>query len=201
MNAYPDSRWVGLKFTFEFLDVEAQEDATPASSAEDELSQIGQTLDGGSDATPPFISLEHNRWGLGQHFVPVPESIEGVTTGWVCSPLSNRVTTFASQPYLEFRFSEPHSSIGFTVVFEESTGEHASKIKVETFNAGGTVVSSKTVDNHSATAAVELPSLDDLCPVYSPDRRGLMPRKTVMYTYRKGKQRPQAREDNDHDKI
>lgn len=160
MNAYPDSRWVGLKFTFEFLDVEAQEDATPASSAEDELSQIRQTLDGGSDATPPFISLEHNRWGLGQHFVPIPESIESVTTGWVCSPLSNRVTTFASQPYLEFRFSEPHSSIGFTVVFEESTGEHASQFRVETFNAGGTVVSSKTVENHSATAAVELPTLD-----------------------------------------
>ena len=27
----------------------------------------------------------------------------------------------------------------------------------------------------------------DLCSVYFLDRRGLMPRKTVMYTYRKGK--------------
>ena len=40
MNAYPDTRWVGLRFTFEFVDQEARQDAIPVSSGEAASSHI-----------------------------------------------------------------------------------------------------------------------------------------------------------------
>lgn len=156
MNAYPDTRWVGLVFKFEFVDQEANQDATPYSSSQNTSSQIWQTLDENQEIDCAYTTCEHNRWGLGRGFVPLPDNISGHHTGWVASPLSKNDCTFSSNPYLEFWFSGPHSSIGFTLTFEKATGAHATRFLVETFDASGEVISSKEVENHSVTASVNL---------------------------------------------
>ena len=68
MNAYPDTRWVGLRFTFEFVDQEARQDAIPVSSGEAASSHIRDTLDNTMTQSAAYIHLEHNRWGLGRDF-------------------------------------------------------------------------------------------------------------------------------------
>ena len=89
MNAYPDTRWVGLRFTFEFVDQEARDDAIPSSSAQDPSSQIRQVLDETEKTTAAYANLEHNRWGLSRSFKILPTTISGIQTGWVCSVMSN----------------------------------------------------------------------------------------------------------------
>lgn len=160
MNAYSDARWVGLKFTFEFVGQEAREDAVPSASSGDEASQLSQVIDDNRSLALAFCGLEQNRWGLGHPFSPLPDDITTAQTGWIYSAMSRSDGTFASNPYLEFNFSETHSSIGFTLRFEESTGAHATRFLVRTFDRNGNVISSKQVENHSAIAAVSLLSPD-----------------------------------------
>lgn len=156
MNAYPDTRWVGLIFKFEFIDQEANQDAEPYSSSQNASSQIYQVLDGNSEIDHAYTTCEHNRWGLGRGFEPLPDSYSGHHTGWVASPLSKVDCTFSSNPYLEFYFTEPHSSIGFTLNFEKATGAHATHFIVETFDENDNLISYKEVENHSVSAVVNL---------------------------------------------
>ena len=160
MNAYPDTRWVGLRFTFEFVDQEARGDAIPSSSAQDPSSQIRQVLDETEKTTAAYANLEHNRWGLSRSFKILPTTMSGIQTGWVCSVMSNADCRFTANPYLEFGFTEPHSSIGFSLHFDEATGIKPTQFRVQTFSSSGAVISEQLVENHGNTAVVDLLSPD-----------------------------------------
>ena len=160
MNAYPDTRWVGLRFTFEFVDQEAQMDAIPSSSGEVGASHIADTLDNTVDLSAPYIYLEHNRWGLNQEYKPIPKNHTAKQTGWIGSYISGADCTFASSPYLEFGFTEPHSSIGFTLHFEHITGQHPTRILTQTFDENGNVVSQLETENHTTHCIINLLSPD-----------------------------------------
>lgn len=160
MNAYPDTRWIGLQFKFEFIDQKARQDATPSSSAQYGISQIRQVIDDVREYDTAYVGLDHNRWGLSRNFKLLPDTITRAQTGWMGNTLSNASCRFTSYPYLEFSFTEPHSSIGFSIHFDEMTGSHATSFLVQTFNASGAVLTSKTVENHSALAIVNLLSPD-----------------------------------------
>lgn len=160
MNAYPDTRWVGLRFTFEFVDQEARDDAIPASSAQDPSSQIRQVLDENENTVTAYANLEHNRWGLSRNFKLLPTTISGIQTGWVCSAMSNADCHFTTNPYLEFSFTEPHSSIGFTIHFDEATGVNPTKFWVRTYRNTSTLVSEQYVENHGNMAVINLLSPD-----------------------------------------
>ena len=116
-NAYPDTRWCAMRFRFEFIDQKAQEDASATGSAQNEASQLPQVTDGITRQTMAFLALDHNRWGLGNSFSPLPDVIAEAQTGWITDALSQEDCTFSSDPYLQFDFTEPHSSIGFTIHF------------------------------------------------------------------------------------
>ena len=160
MNPYPDTRWVDLRFTFEFVDQEARQDAIPSSSEEAGGSHIWDTLDDTTDMSAACIYLEHNRWGLGQSFKPIPKNHKGKQMGWICSCLSRADCTFDSNPYLEFCFTEPHSSIGFTLHFEHVTGQHPTKILTQAYDSNGSIISELGTDNHSSHCVINLLSPD-----------------------------------------
>jgi hypothetical protein len=160
MNAYPDARWVALRFRFAFIDQRAREDATPSSSAQHEASQLGQVLDEADQPDGAFVCLEHNRWGLGQKFTFIPRDISHTETGWINSTMSRADCTFASNPYLDFEFMEPHSSIGFSIHFDEPTGQHATRIRVQTYDENGQIIDDVIKENHSALCVINLLSPD-----------------------------------------
>ncbi len=159
MNPYPDTRWCAMSFRFEFIDQEARGDATPTSSDEYGLSNLTQTVDGITD-TLPYIALDHNRWGLGQDFVPVQGDTSQAELGWIAAPLSLSDGTFTTNPYLQFDFAEPHSSIGFTIHFEDGTGCHATEFQMEIYDELGNCIVSKTIENHRSTCVISALSPD-----------------------------------------
>lgn len=159
MNVYPDARWVALRFIFEFVDQKAAQDAMPTSSPQDSMSQIEQTLEDNTLDTA-YTTLEHNRWGLNQNFKPLPDNLSGVHTGWVSSVMSGADCMFEANPYLEFSFSEPHSSIGFSLHFENSTGGHPVRFNVSTYDENNILLTSKDVVNHNVKSVVSLLSPD-----------------------------------------
>ena len=159
MNAYPATRWTNLRFVFEFVDQEAREDATAFASSNDEaVSQLPQITNDQRTQDAAYISLERNRWILseGNRFAPYPDNVHGMQTGYVSYATSNNNALFAYPPYLEFTFSEPHSSIGFTIYFEPITGAHADHFTVETYDANDELISEADVYADSAVAAVNL---------------------------------------------
>lgn len=158
MNAYPDARWVALRFRFAFVDQRAREDATPASSAQQDASQLYQTLDEINQPDGAFVCLEHNRWGLNQAFTFIPRDFSQMETGWIGSAMSRADCTFSSSPYLEFSFTEPHSSIGFTLNFDQPTGQHATRIRVQTYDEYGQIIGNVVKENHSALCVINQPS-------------------------------------------
>ena len=152
LNAYPDTRWCAMRFRFEFIDQKAREDATATGSAQNEVSQLLQVTDGIIKQTAPYIALDHNRWGLGHSFSPLPDVIADAQTGWITDALSGEDCTFSSDPYLQFDFTEPHSSIGFTIHFEEGTGCHATRLRMQVYDA--------ELENHSAVCVINKLSPD-----------------------------------------
>ncbi len=165
MNAYPAARWLGLKFVFEFVDQEARQDAVPSASNEDTLvSQLAQTVNDQRTQDASYVSLERNRWSLaeGNNFRPYPDDVSGAQTGYVSQSPSTNSGRLTYCPYLEFTFSEPHSSIGFTVFFEPTSGVHADHFSVQTYDANDDLISEADVYADSAVAPVNL-----LSPNYS----------------------------------
>lgn len=160
MNAYPDTRWCAMRFRFEFIDQKAQEDASVVGSAQNEASQLPQVTDGITKQTAPFLSLEPNRWGLGHSFSPLPNVIAEAQTGWITDALSREDCTFADAPYLQFDFTEPHSSIGFTIHFEEDTGCHATRFRMQVYDETGLCVTDEELENHSAVCVINKLSPD-----------------------------------------
>lgn len=159
-NAYPDTRWCAMRFRFEFIDQKAQEDASAIGSAQNETSQLPQVTDGITRQSAPFLALDHNRWGLGNSFSPLPDVIADAQTGWITEALSQEDCTFSSDPYLQFDFTEPHSSIGFTIHFEEGTGCHATRFRMQVYDTAGLCVTDEELENHSAVCVINKLSPD-----------------------------------------
>lgn len=160
MNAYPDARWCAMRFRFEFVDQKAREDATALCSVQNEVSQLWQVNDDSTTQDSAFIALDINRWGLGHGFTPVPDTLAGTQTGWVSGNLSKNDCTFESDPFMQFDFSELHSSIGFTIHFEESTGAHATRLRMQIYDASGVCVTDEEIENHSAVCIINKLSPD-----------------------------------------
>lgn len=80
--------------------------------------------------------------------------IADAQTGWITDALSGEDCTFSSDPYLQFDFTEPHSSIGFTIHYEEGTGCHATRLRMQVYDAAGLCVTDEELENHSAVCVI-----------------------------------------------
>lgn len=159
MNAYPDTRWVGLRLRFEFLDPDAAELAIPYSSSQDATSHIDQCLDN-NEELQKYATLELNRWGLGCGYKIMPEDISSMQTGWVCDVLSGVDGVFAVPPYLEFRFPGNQSSVGFTITFDKAANEYPSEFTVTAYDADDVVCGTIHMKTFSPKVVVPMPTLN-----------------------------------------
>lgn len=160
MNAYSDTRWVGLRLRFAFVDPDAASQAQALSSSQEPYSQIGQVLDEVEEANDKYATLEWNRWGLDDGYAIMPNSVSGIQTGWVCSTFSDKNGQFADPPFLAFEFTTKQSSVGFTITFDKTADERPSAFSITTLAQDGSTISYKRVENPGITAAVQLPSTD-----------------------------------------
>lgn len=157
---YTDVRYVGIKITFGLVDTDAAETGVPElpTGAQIPPSQPDQVQSGG-DMTYGIASAEKNQWILDGGAKIMPENLDGVHTGYWSSALSDGNAEFTVPQQLGYSFPQPVSCAGFTLSFDDkSPWNFASKIKIETKDSSGAVVTSAVYDNDKVKFTASQPT-------------------------------------------
>lgn len=155
---YADVRHTAIRVKFGLVDVAAAGDAQPsASSINATASQIGQTVNGAEGMSAKLGTLEPGQFKLDGTFALFPDDVKTEHTGWWSAAQSGEDGAFTTPPTLTFSFTEPHSSIGFTLLFDDKASQYPTDFRVQTFNAAGALVTSIDVaGNDKAECPVTL---------------------------------------------
>lgn len=157
---YADVRYVGIKITFGLVDTDAAETGVLKlpTGAQIPPSQPDQ-VQSGCDMTYGIASAEKNQWILDGSAKIMPENLDGVHTGYWSSALSDGNAEFVTPQVLQYSFPQPVSCIGFTLLFDDkSPWNFASKIKIETKDSSGAVVTSAVYDNDKVKFTASQPT-------------------------------------------
>lgn len=92
------------------------------------------------------ITLERNRWVLDGSFTALGDK----TVHYWSSAISGEDCVLPSPAVIDVRFTQQHSSVGVTLVFEEATGEYCSEVSI-TWYQGSMVKASETFYPDNAT--------------------------------------------------
>lgn len=142
---YPDVRRVELTFSFGVVAPDAAALAVPASSAQSEVSAIGQTLDDVEEMGGKYGGLERSMWVLdgSMRFYPAPSG--DAQTGWNSAGISGDDGAYTAAPWLEFAFPSNQSSFGFTLVFDDTQPQdHPATVVTTAYDADGALLGSLT---------------------------------------------------------
>ena len=156
---YADARWSNLRVSFRLIDNAAAADATPSASEAEAISQLAQLHDGVEGMTDKYATLENGGWPLDGSCNILPDDVSAIQTGW-WSGLSGADGLFVSPPVLTFDFATAHSSIGFTVVFDDKADWYPKEFIVDVYDAADVLLGSETVICTSTYQVVELPATD-----------------------------------------
>lgn len=155
---YTDVRRTEIRVVFGLVDVTAATDAAPdASESLPFASQIEQTTNGADGMGDKYGTLEKDFFQLDGSFSLFPDNPMNHQMGWWSEQLSEDDGTFSNPPTLTFDFSEKHSSMGFTVVFDDKSGQYCTDFAIDTYGIDGKLLThADVIDNDVADCAVEL---------------------------------------------
>lgn len=147
----PARTWRG-RVSFGVFDVTARGDAI-AEAAEQSFSNAAQTLDTVA-SIPQVGTCEQGQFKVDGSMSLFPDNPPaGMNFGWWSSVISGSDGTFMDPPAITYSFTQPHSSIGFTLLFAELIQD----VSVTAYS-GETELGSKTFLGLNTTQAVlELP--------------------------------------------
>lgn len=155
---YADARFCDMRVSFRLIDNTAQADATPtATNYNTALSQLAQTHDGTEKLSKKWATLETGGWPLDGTCYILPASVTGQQTGW-WSDISGADGTFATDPTLIFNFASAHSSIGFTVFFDDKANWYPKTMTITAYDASNAVIDTETVTVTSVKQVIEMPA-------------------------------------------
>lgn len=158
MYPYGDTRRVDVGFVFGVVAPEAAALAQPTSSAQSQVSQIGQTHDLVEQMSAKYASLEHNLFLLDGSFDLYPDDVSGVQTGWQSNNMSGADKVFSAPPWLEFSFSQNQDSFGFTLLFDDKLRtDYPAEAITTAYDAGGAVLGTITTYPTSWNHVVDMP--------------------------------------------
>ena len=89
-----------------------------------------------------LATLEQNYFLLDGSF-ELPDETDNGEVGWWSGEISD--SNGAINQVLEFNFTEPQSSIGFTIAFDEKANQYATDFKIEVFDPSDSLVSEDIV--------------------------------------------------------
>lgn len=156
-DPYAAVRRVGAQAVFELIDVDAAEMAAVTGSAGvSGVSSLDQTHDRLLFMSKALATLEPNYWRLDGKFSIFDPANPGERGWW--SNLISSTSGSISSPYLQFTFSTTQSSDGFTIIFDDTTGECAADFTIRVYNSSLAIMSTKTVTgNRDAVCWVDMP--------------------------------------------
>lgn len=151
---YPDARFCDMKIFFRLVDTDAAGDATASATAYNtSLSQLAQTHDGTEGTSAKWAAFELGGWPLNESCAIMPDSVSGLSTG-LRSVLSGVDGKFSVNPSLTFQFTTDHSSIGFTVMFDDKANLYPKQMIVSAYDSSDVEIGSATVTVTGVTQIV-----------------------------------------------
>ena len=159
-NAYPDARYSNMRVSFRLIDTTAQTDATASGTGYNTtVSQIVQSANGTETMTAKWATLETGGWPLDGSCSIMPDSVSSLQTGW-WSNISDSDGNFSTSPTLTFNFASAHSSIGFTVFFDDKANQYPKSMTITAYDASNAILATQTVTCKSIKQVVEMPVTD-----------------------------------------
>jgi hypothetical protein len=154
---YADSRQCDIRVSFRLIDNDAYSDATAtATQYNTDVSQLTQTHDLVEGMGAKYATLETHGWPLDGTCDIMPDSVSGIQTGFWSVP-SGADGTFETDPTLTFVFTSDHSSVGFTVIFDDKANRFPKTMTVTAYDSSDAELDSDTVTVTSARQVVDLP--------------------------------------------
>lgn len=151
-SPYADARWSDMKVSFRLVDTTAAGNAVVSATGADSVSQLPQTCDGVENMGAAWATLEYGCWPLDGTRVGLPDSLADLQTGF-WSAVSDASGNFTVSPTLTFNFTSDHSSVGFTVLFDQLP----KTFTISAYNSGGTLLDNISVDCKSNIQIVQFP--------------------------------------------
>lgn len=127
---------------FEMYDVTAKADSSPASvDAQGFCDLPTDLLLEDMPIQTQYGTLETRQFLMDGYHELFPDEPTGQFWGlWSCQQSDTDTGVFADPPVLTIEFAEDHSSSGLTLHFYEPTGDWASSVKIQWYDAGGTML-------------------------------------------------------------
>lgn len=157
INPYPSTRWSNIRVKFEIADTDAAEDATPTATSEAAISNLAQTHNRKDEASKKIAALEKDYFLLDGSF-ELPDETDNGEIGWWSGEISDENGELAVPQVLEFNFTKNHSSIGFTIVFDNKANEYATDFTIQIYDSIGNLLNEDVViGNTSSVYISEMP--------------------------------------------
>lgn len=137
MNAYAAERVLDVDISIDVVDHTAASGAQVSGSAESELSQIGQVLNGKTGQSKKIGTPEPRQFLLDGTFEIMPDSYGNLETGFRSRNISGGLGY--TRQTLSVRLTGMHSTYGFTLFFDDKAEEYAEEVEIKAY-AGGTEV-------------------------------------------------------------
>lgn len=160
---YAPIRKTSAKVNFEILDNEAYEDARPTASSEAPLSRIDQVTDKVRKLTNKYATFERDYFRLDGSFRIPPKSAEVVPNevGWWSEEICDADGMFDVPQTLTLTFTEPHNSMGLTLIFDTMTNEHALDFDIAVYQENDLLIASEKITDNQNTSFIWLNGLDE----------------------------------------
>lgn len=138
---YADARRVNLSISFGVVAPEAAALAVVSASDQSEVSRESEVLDDVEAMGGKYTSLEHNMWVLDGSYTTYSDTGEH---GMQLDEISGDDKTLAGS-WIEFVFSEPQTSYGFTLIFDDKVSDdYPTEVITTTYDSGGDEIESLT---------------------------------------------------------
>lgn len=148
---FPPVRHVGIGIKFGVIDQSAKPGAAPSAGAVGTLDRLAQTINDQAVVSAKYAALEREYWSLDGTFAVLPDDLAPVETGWWSSEISGADGTFATPPWVLYEFSGPVSTIGWSLYFDDKSGQHCTQVKIAVYGENGAVMDEQTFETSGTT--------------------------------------------------
>ena len=147
---YAPTRRTGARVEFQIVDVTAIDDAEGTVTSEAVISRKDQLFNAVTGMSGRLATFEPNYWKLDGSFSLPPKIDEpGYEVGWWSGVLSDGNGDFTPAQEILIDFSENHSSIGLTIVFDTASDEYASDFDIVVYDEFDNVIHTENVTGNT----------------------------------------------------
>lgn len=156
------SRIAGMRVKIRIEDLTARANAEMSVTESHAFaSRSLQVLSDKSGMSAKYGTCEKDQFVLDGSCTLFPDNPDTEQVGWWSASQTGENCAFAQPITITFDFSQPHSSAGFTIVFDDKADEYCTDFSLITYDAEGAELSRADLsDNREALCILNLPTDD-----------------------------------------